>query len=624
MPLMVLTALRFRDDAPEGGRWLATPVFAVAFVANFYTAYMAAIGAGMIVVALMLTQPDRWHRSARALGSWVLRAALGTAMAAVLIVPTYFAVQQAAQPPPPSFQPGTALDWIAAMLPGADTVTRAPTWSPAIPVVALMVVGLSRGPIRPRVVWASLLGLTLVSMALAPTALLWHGGDVPDGNAFRQAWVAAGVLTVGAWQLAPSAAKLARRRSGWTLPLLAAILLAGVLVIAFASTIVVPLSVALGVLLALATGVVVAARGVDRPWGGATLLAMVALVLLVGQPSAVGRFSDRVNVLVEFDWLSGLSAHIERALDAGHGISAGLDVTRRRTTNDPLLLGGSGLSGYSTMMPASSARIGAVAGATVRASGRRILTRGSSLEHAVFGLNDRQARDRHQARWLEPSAAPRALAPTSAFAFYAAHLMGQVRRPGLDGASTAAGWTGTVTCPAPTTVLYADGAHGALALELDGRSRGLPPRAAWAGTLTEVASGGGPWPVVLQGGDPADVLFCAASQPVPPGIPATITRDGHSFRVRAAPPGPATELLVATPYTAEWTCRRSDGDPAGTYESGGLLGIDAAGLAVNCSFGPRGLGLGVGVSGAAAAGAIGWQGAVFYRRRRGSSRSAST
>ena len=47
-----------------------------------------------------------------------------------------------------------------------------------------------------RVVWAALLGLTLASIALPPTALLWHGGDVPDGNSFRQAWVVAGIVTV--------------------------------------------------------------------------------------------------------------------------------------------------------------------------------------------------------------------------------------------------------------------------------------------------------------------------------------------------------------------------------------------------------------------------------------------
>jgi hypothetical protein len=614
MPLMVLTALRFRSGAPQTGRWLAIPVFAVAFLANFYTAYMAAIGAGLIVIALMLAQPASWQRPGQAFASWVLRAALGASMAAVLIVPTYLAVQQSAQPPPPSFQAGSAIDWIAALLPGADTVTRAPAWGPAIPVVALMAMGLMGRPTRPRVVWAALLGLTLASIALPPTALLWHGGDVPDGNSFRQAWVVAGIVTVGAWELAPGAAELARRQTGWARTPVPAILLAALLAGALASTIIVPASVLAGAVLALATGAVVAARGVDRPWGGAAVLAMVAIVMLVGQPSAVRRFADRANVLVDFGWLPGRSTQIERALAAGHGTSAGLDVTRRETGNDPLLLGGTGMTGYSTMMPASSARIAALAGATVRAGGRRIFTRGTTLEHAVFGLNDRQARDRYQARWLVATTMNEGT-PASTFAFYSAHLGEQVRRPNLDGAPNAAGWTGTATCPPPATVLYTDAADGPLVVDVDGAVRGLP-RGPWAGTLTEIASGGGPWRISLGGGEPADVLFCATAKSVPPGIPAAIRREGHSFRVAAAPGGQATQLLVATPHQSEWACRRSDGEAAPTYESGGLLGIDAAGEAVSCSFEPRGLGLGMGMSAAAAAGAIGWHAAVAYRRRR--------
>ncbi|WP_317447803.1 YfhO family protein [Streptomyces collinus] len=181
-------------------RLLGVLVVALAWTANFYTAYMATLGAGLVLLLrLWLTRPARGAALAAA-GRAVLTVALGTGLAAPLVTVVWFGTRHACPGQVRPFTPVPTEDLLARLLPATYGFG-----SPAAYVgITALLLGLALPfhravPARVRTGWTALVLGTALSAQWAPTHLLWHAFATPQGSSYRQTFVLCGLLVIAAW-----------------------------------------------------------------------------------------------------------------------------------------------------------------------------------------------------------------------------------------------------------------------------------------------------------------------------------------------------------------------------------------------------------------------------------------
>ncbi|MFC9929325.1 YfhO family protein, partial [Streptomyces sp. NPDC127190] len=197
LPLLCLAGER----ALVGRRWLpGVPLVALAWTANFYTAYMATLGAGLVVLLrLLLARPPR-GQALRAAGRALLTLALGVGLAAPLVTVVYFGTRHAYPGAVRQFGPVPTEDLLARLLP-----TTYGFGSPALYVgttallLALALPFHRAVPARVRAGWTGLVLAVTLSLQWAPTHLLWHAFATPQGSPYRQTFVLCGLLVLAAW-----------------------------------------------------------------------------------------------------------------------------------------------------------------------------------------------------------------------------------------------------------------------------------------------------------------------------------------------------------------------------------------------------------------------------------------
>jgi Bacterial membrane protein YfhO len=223
--LAALPALGIAADwCLQRQRWvLGTLIVAAAWVGNFYTAAMATIATGLVLVVRLLLSDaplsDRLRVILRA-GSMVL---IGVLLAAPVLTVCLLA-SRSAQPPPQVTYPGPPplLDIAAQFLPAG----RSPHARPDVSIGLFGLLLVAAFPfhrsvrLKERLVWLGLLVLVMLSFFWVPTILIWHGLALPNGSPYRAAMVYCGLLTMVAWL------SLARR------PPRSAVLVGAVLIVA--------------------------------------------------------------------------------------------------------------------------------------------------------------------------------------------------------------------------------------------------------------------------------------------------------------------------------------------------------------------------------------------------------
>ncbi|MEU3691903.1 YfhO family protein [Streptomyces narbonensis] len=198
-PLLCLVA----EWARTGRRPVIGPVIvALAWIANFYTAYMATLGAAVFLAVRLLTTEETATSRQRIAG--VLRAArsvlIGIGLAAPLVVVVFLGTKVADPTPVTTFEPAAWTDLLARFLPATEGVI-----SPALyigtPALALaLTLPFNRAvAVRVRSCWTAAVVLVTLSLQWEPTHLLWHAGASPNGNPYRQAFVLSGLLLIAAW-----------------------------------------------------------------------------------------------------------------------------------------------------------------------------------------------------------------------------------------------------------------------------------------------------------------------------------------------------------------------------------------------------------------------------------------
>ncbi len=643
LPVLALVG----EWAVRGRRPVLGPVLvALVWVANFYSAYMATIGAALLVLCrLVALGADRRLvlltvvRGARAVG-------LGLALAAPLLVPLFLAIR-AAQPSGSAHitrvdltivQSPAVGDLASRVLPATVGVGVSPALYVTTPVVLLALVLLWHTGVARRARLAHALGLAavLLSMLWVPTQVAWHGFDVPDGSHFREAFVVCGWLTVMAWRAVertwPGAlawvgglaslvvlwavGSRSEHTSRWTTSLLVMALVA-----------------VLGAVL------VPGALSGGRTWAARALGAvMVAVVLLEGSVTAMvvgehhhDRFTKRPpwtrqqaqirSTLQDADEWPGMRT------TPGTGGTPG--VRKWATPNDPMLVGGQGLGYYSSLMPRTTTEALQSVGVTYLSYGRSIIDTPDPPRDALLGIGQRVEAEgppitRAPSAPLvsarpEPALSDDVFGTRNALAAAEVWTFPALAVESPDGVPLVAGAHGGYDVPAspeaPAAVLRATCPEGSRV------HLSAPETAGWAQTAEGVVAeivpiaggrmghyrGGGPVDLGPAPSGEARVDVFGSPQVVLPARPlacfdpqamdeairtlqqtaADVTTGGHSFAARwdAGVDGTAVALVTAT---EGWRC--STGGPWRAPDpAAGFITVDMAGSdRLDCTFRPPG------------------------------------
>ncbi|MFD7262380.1 YfhO family protein [Streptomyces sp. NPDC059874] len=593
-PLLCLTgewALRGRRPV------LGVLVVAVCWTANFYTAYMATLGAALVVLVRVVLAREGVRERLAVVGRAAGTTVLGIALAAPVLLPLFLSSGQAYPGWVKEFRPVSWADLFARLLPATYSFS-----SPAVFVgtgTLLLVAALPfhrAVPARTRLCWAGLTAAVALSLQWAPTHLAWHLFATPNGSPYRQTFVLAGVAVIAAWAgLAAGLPGLRALAAG-----------AGLLTAAALWASDSPLTTRLGYVLfggglALAGVAWWALRHRRLVLPAAALLAAV----LAGQAAATTAYGHKGKLGGLDDYPSWGPAHTARAeaLAGAEGWPAyRTDPSRPALTgNDPMLLGGEGGAYYSSHTPAVFTNTMVALGAGWTSRGRNVQSIDSPVTDAVFAVGARLQPDGSIRRaevpplvTTRPPGAPLSYGD-SPFAnqelLLGAKVYEDPRAPGV--------------CRAGTEAYLWAPEYNATARLADGpafRLNGNAPRNRAAVQPLGVSRGPSSALVFDSAPPPRWTLSCLDRARLDPAVAAlrataaTSVRVGSS-EVRATLPAGATGTAVlSVPAIAGWTCNDR---PASTHLGLVAVPLDGRTTTVTCSFRPPGLLPGAAVAGAA-------------------------
>ncbi|MFF1921013.1 YfhO family protein [Streptomyces sp. NPDC058221] len=633
---------------PVPGTLLVT----LAWVSNFYTAYMATLGAALVLVVRLLLEDGTSRERLRGLGRAVRTVLIGIGLAAPVLLPVFLGTRHAYPGWNREFAPAAWPDVAARLLPATYGF-----FSPAVflgtgALLLACTLAFHRGaPRAERWVWPGLVAVVALSMQWGPTHLLWHAFATPNGSPFRQTFVLSGIVVIAAWTSVAGAwpDRRALLAGGGVLVLIAAAAAPSALITRWTY----PL---------FAAGLLAAVCGLALMRSG-RFLALAVLLLVgaqAGQAAATTAYADRQRLKQLDDYApwgerQRLQADAVARADGWprYRTDPGLEQS---TNNDPLVVGGQGGAYYSSLTPDVTTRAFLALGAGWTSRGRALQSLDNPVTDAVFSVGARVhvPRDPHQV-WNRPDERPVTVTRQDVPPLVTVRPAGS----GSSGSSGSSGWgrspfrnqeklLGARVYTLPGTALRA--ADGGAVADSDANAYAVEP-----GTYTLSASCPAGSQVFLwapdlfgtarlgAGGEPADLrgdmpTRRAGILPLGPGagrvsvtlraertgtVPhdavgcldpgrlasavaglkrtgatrVTVSGDGVHAEL---PPGTQGVAVLAAPRIAGWSC---DGRPAGSYR--GLVAAPVTGdrTAVDCTFRPPGLRAGT-LAGAAALAAL--------------------
>ncbi|WP_086798656.1 YfhO family protein [Streptomyces caniscabiei] len=388
LPLLCLVG----EWARRGRRpFLGVLIVALAWTANFYTAYMATLAAGLVLLLrLWLGDLTRRQRT-RAAGRAALITVLGMGLAAPLVTVVYFGTRHAHPGRVRQFTPVPTEDLLARLLPGTYSYGTPAVFVGTTALLLALALPFHRAaPARVRAGWALLVVVVALSMQWGPTHLLWHAFATPQGSSYRQAFVLCALLVIAAWHTLSYGVPGPRALGA------AGVLLALVIVVASGSerttrAFTLPLALlaavgALGGLLLLGRR-----RRNGRP------LAVLAVALLVctqfGESAVTSAADTRLRLGHMDDYAPwGARQREQAAAIAGadgwphHRTDPGREQT---VGNDPLLVGGQGAQYYSSLTSDVLSRTLTALGGGWTSRGRSVQSLDNPVTDAVFSVGAR-------------------------------------------------------------------------------------------------------------------------------------------------------------------------------------------------------------------------------------------
>nr|WSX51536.1 YfhO family protein [Streptomyces sp. NBC_00974] len=595
-PLLCLTgewALRSRRPAA------AAVVVAVCWTANFYTAYMATLGALLVLLVRVVLAREGARTRLRVLARAALSSVLGVALSAPVLLPLFLSSKQAYPGWFKPFRPVPAPDLLARLLPATYSFS-----SPALFIGTGTLLLVAALPFhravagRTRLCWAGLVLLVLLSFQWRTTHLAWHLFATPNGSPYRQTFVLAGIVVIAAWAGLSAGVPGPRALAG------GAGVLAAVLLAASGSGLATAWGSALfggGLALSGAAWWALRRPRLVFPAAGALVLVLLA------QAAATTAYGEKGKLAGLDDYPPWGPAHTARAealAGAGGWPAYRTDAGRPALTgNDPILLGGEGGAYYSSHTPDLFTRTMVALGAGWTSRGRNVQSLDNPVTDAVFAVGARLRPDGTVARAEVPPLVttrppgPEPVFGASPFANQELLLGARVYEDPLAPGVCRAGTEAFLWAPEyNATARLADGPAFRLNANPPRNRAAMQPMGVSHGPASEL---------VFDAGAPAHwQLSCLDRSLLTAAVArlratAALSLEVSSSSVRATlPPGSRGTAVLSAPAIAGWTC---NGRPAT-----GRLGLVAVPLdgdttTLACAFRPPGLTAGAAVAGAALA-----------------------
>ncbi|WP_200302111.1 YfhO family protein [Streptomyces adelaidensis] len=392
LPLLCLVG----EWATRGRRpVLGVVVVALAWIANFYTAYMTTLAAALVLLLRLWLGDFTRRQRLRAAGRAAVTVVLGMGLAAPLVAVVYFGTRHAHPGRVRRFTPVPAEDLLARLLPGTYSFGTPAVFVGTTALLLALALPFHRAvPGRVRAGWTLLVVAVVLTMQWGPTHLLWHAFATPQGSSYRQAFVLCALLVIAAWHTL-SYGVPGPRALGAAGALLA-------LVIALASgsertiryfSIPLALVAAVGALAGLAL-LGLGKRGGQRGGRPLAVLAVALLVCTQFGETAVTAAADTRLRLGHLDDYAPWGARQREQAEAIAGADGWpryrTDPGREQTVgNDPLLVGGQGAQYYSSLTSDVLSRTLTALGGGWTSRGRNVQSLDNAVTDAIFSVGAR-------------------------------------------------------------------------------------------------------------------------------------------------------------------------------------------------------------------------------------------
>ncbi|MCX4879577.1 YfhO family protein [Streptomyces sp. NBC_00847] len=380
---------------------LGVLIVALAWIANFYTAYMATLCAALVLLLRLWLSGVPGRRRLETVGRAVVTVTLGVGLAAPLVVVVYFGTRHAYPGRVVQFAPVPAEDMLARLLPTTYSFGTPAVYVGTAALLLALALPFHRAvPRRVRAGWTLLVAAVALSLQWGPTHLVWHAFATPQGSAYRQAFVLCALLVIAAWHSLSYGPPDLRALGA------AAVLLALIAAVASRGHLVRP--VGWGVLLLAVVGALgglmllgrTQADGSAGPPATARrrgVLAGLAVVLLFGgqfgETAATSAVATRLRLGHMDDyapWGARQQAQAEAIAQADGWPRYRTDPGREQTVgNDPMLVGGQGAQYYSSLTSAVLSRTLTALGGGWTSRARSVQSLDNDVTDAIFSVGAR-------------------------------------------------------------------------------------------------------------------------------------------------------------------------------------------------------------------------------------------
>jgi uncharacterized membrane protein YfhO len=383
---------------------LGTCLVALVWIANFYTAYMATLGAAIVLFIRMFTEQqtakERWYTFGY--GSGIVTLGIGLAMVAIfpILQATSFAQPTGSKP----FEPIPWMHVLSRLLPITEGTSISPSifvGTPAL-LLAFSITWQKAVAWRIKLSWLLTSIAILLSFQWEPTQLLWHAFAKPNGSSYRAAFVLCGFLIIIAW--------LAIHKLNWQSLAISLGCYALLIVFTFRSPLLHPWTLPVGISVAIISICCLSVFCLSQigKWRRVVSIALTITFAIEAICSAIVVDSVRfTRVTHSPEWgeiHSKVRAQIEKyntwptyRTDTG---------TQRITNNDPWLLGGQGAAYYSSLLTKQTVQTLTAFGFGWDRYGRGMFSLDNEVTDALFAIGARIVADPHQVKTRQNIAAP--------------------------------------------------------------------------------------------------------------------------------------------------------------------------------------------------------------------------
>ncbi|MER5448223.1 YfhO family protein [Streptomyces sp. NPDC002764] len=406
---------------------LGVLVVALAWTANFYTAYMATLAAGLVLLLRLWLSGVPAGRRLRTAGRAAATVALGVGLAAPLVTVVYFGTRHAYPGRTVTFRPVSTPDLLARLLPTTYSFGSPALYAGTAALLLALALPFHRAaPRRVRAGWPLLLTAVALSFQWGPTHLVWHAFATPQGSPYRQAFVLCALLVITAWHTLSYGLPDPRAlgAAGGLLALLTAVASRSALMKPVTwAVLALAVAGAAGGLALLRTaesrlptfgGGTPPAPGHPAPSSGSrsvarrrTVLAALALALLFGGQFGEAMATSFVATRQRFGHMDDYAPWGPRQHTQAEAVARADGWPRYRTDpgreqtvgNDPLMVGGQGAQYYSSLTSDVLSRTLTALGGGWTSRGRSVQSLDNAVTDAIFSVGARvhSPTDPHQA-----------------------------------------------------------------------------------------------------------------------------------------------------------------------------------------------------------------------------------